>query len=148
MNRATIIGRITKDIELRYTSNGVAFTSIQVAINNGKDKEGNDRPADFVNVQVWDKQAETLAKYQSKGSKILVEGPIKTDSYTSNDGITKYITYVRATRIIFLEKINQNEEEVIVKMNDPVTPADFITSVETQMNFASVFDSEDNGLPF
>lgn len=148
MNRATLIGRITKDIELRYTSNNTAFSSISIAINNGKDKNGNDRPADFVNVQVWDKQAETLAKYQSKGSKILVEGPIKTDSYIGNDGKTKYSTYVRATRIIFLEKVNQNEEEVIIRMNDPVTPADFITPAETQMNFTSVFDSDDNGLPF
>lgn len=148
MNRATLIGRITKDIELRYTTNNTAFTSISIAINNGKDKNGNERPADFVNVQVWDKQAETLAKYQSKGSKILVEGPIKTDSYTSNDGTTKYTTYVRATRIIFLEKANQNEEEVIIRMNDPVTPADFIKQEEPPMNFTSIFDSEDNEMPF
>lgn len=151
MNRATIIGRITKDIELRYTSNGVAFTSIQVAINNGKDKEGNDRPADFVSVRVWDKMAENLEKYQGKGSKILVEGPIKNDSYTADDGTVKYVTYVRATRIMFLDSsssINSKNtaEMTYTSTSNDLSPADFEQPEQKQMDFMETFDPND--IPF
>lgn len=146
MNRATIIGRITKDIELRYTSNGVAFTSIQVAINNGKDKEGNDRPADFVSVRVWDKMAENLEKYQGKGSKILVEGPIKNDSYTADDGTVKYVTYVRATRIMFLDSASSRKntaEMTYTSTSNDLSPADF---EQPEQNFMETFDPND--IPF
>lgn len=149
MNRATIIGRITKDIELRYTSNGVAFTSIQVAINNGKDKEGNDRPADFVSVRVWDKMAENLEKYQGKGSKILVEGPIKNDSYTADDGTVKYVTYVRATRIMFLDSASSRKntaEMTYTSTSNDLSPADFEQPEQKQMDFMETFDPND--IPF
>ncbi len=149
MNRATIIGRITKDIELRYTSNGVAFTSIQVAINNGKDKEGNDRPADFVSVRVWDKMAENLEKYQGKGSKILVEGPIKNDSYTSDDGTVKYVTYVRATKIMFLDSASSRKntaEMTYTSTSNDLSPADFEQTEQKQMDFMETFDPND--IPF
>ncbi len=149
MNRATLIGRITKDIELRYTSNGVAFTSIQVAINNGKDKEGNDRPADFVSVRVWDKMAENLEKYQGKGSKILVEGPIKNDSYTSDDGTVKYVTYVRATKIMFLDSASSRKntaEMTYTSTSNDLTPADFEQPEQKQMDFMETFDPND--IPF
>lgn len=146
MNRATIVGRITKDIELRYTSNGVAFTSIQVAINNGKDKEGNDRPADFVSVRVWDKMAENLEKYQGKGSKILVEGPIKNDSYTADDGTVKYVTYVRATRIMFLDSASSRKntaEMTYTSTSNDLSPADF---EQPEQNFMETFYPND--IPF
>lgn len=153
MNRATIIGRITKDIELRYTSNGVAFTSIHLAINNGKDKEGNDRPADFVSVRVWDKMAENLEKYQGKGSKILVEGPIKNDSYTSDDGTVKYVTYVRATRIMFLDSASSRNTKNTAEMtythtstSNDLSPADFEQPEQKQMDFMETFDPND--IPF
>lgn len=149
MNRATIIGRITKDIELRYTSNGVAFTSIQVAINNGKDKEGNDRPSDFVSVRVWDKMAENLEKYQGKGSKILVEGPIKNDSYTADDGTVKYVTYVRATRIMFLDSASSRKntaEMTYTSTSNDLSPADFEQPEQKQMDFMETFDPND--IPF
>ena len=149
MNRATLIGRITKDIELRYTSNGVAFTSIQVAINNGKDKEGNDRPADFVSVRVWDKMAENLEKYQGKGSKILVEGPIKNDSYTSDDGTVKYVTYVRATKIMFLDSASSRKntaEMTYTSTSNDLSPADFEQTEQKQMDFMETFDLND--IPF
>lgn len=151
MNRATIIGRITKDIELRYTSNGVAFTSIQVAINNGKDKEGNDRPADFVSVRVWDKMAENLEKYQGKGSKILVEGPIKNDSYTADDGTVKYVTYVRAKKIMFLDSASSRNSKNTAEMtytstSNDLSPADFEQPEQKQMDFMETFDPND--IPF
>ena len=149
MNRATIIGRMTKDIELRYTPNGVAFTSIHLAINNGKDKEGNDRPADFVSVRVWDKMAENLEKYQGKGSKILVEGPIKNDSYTADDGTVKYVTYVRATRIMFLDSASSRKntaEMTYTSTSNDLTPADFEQPEQKQMDFMETFDPND--IPF
>ncbi len=153
MNRATLIGRITKDIELRYTSNDVAFTSIQVATSNGKDKEGNDRPADFVNVRVWGKTAENLEKYQGKGSKILVEGPIKNDSYTADDGTVKYVTYVRATRIMFLDSASNKNSKNTAEMtythtstSNDLSPADFEQTEQKQLDFMETFDPND--IPF
>ncbi len=151
MNRATLIGRITKDIELRYTSNDVAFTSIQVATSNGKDKEGNDRPADFVNVRVWGKMAENLEKYQGKGSKILVEGPIKNDNYTADDGTVKYVTYVRATRIMFLDSASNRTSKNTAEMtytstSNDLSPADFEQTEQKQLDFMETFNPND--IPF
>lgn len=153
MNRATIIGRITKDIELRYTNNNTAFSSISIAINNGKDKNGNERPADFVSVRVWDKMAENLEKYQGKGSKILVEGPIKNDSYTADDGTVKYVTYVRATRIMFLDSASSRNSKNTAEMtythtstSNDLTPADFEQPEQKQMDFMETFDPND--IPF
>lgn len=153
MNRATLIGRICNDIELKYTDTNIAHVDIDLAVNNGKDKNGNDRPADFIRVEVWDKLAENLSKYQTKGNKLFVEGPIKTVRWENDLGEKKYKTYVRANNIIFLDSKFENKRDVSSIENydmNLVTPADFEPKAELkpepeQLDILKNFESE---LPF
>lgn len=129
MNNVSIIGRITADIELRATPNGISAVSMFVAINNGKDQDGNERPADFPKVYVYDKQAENLAQYCHKGSLVGITGSIKTRSWDKDDGTKGYETYIRASRVQFLDAKQSN--------NAGIPEPDYIknqSSVETSAN--------------
>lgn len=103
MNNVSIIGRITKDIELRATTSGLPAVSMFVAINNGKDTDGNERPADFPKVYVYDKQAENVNEYCHKGSLVGITGRIKTRTWDKEDGTKGYETYILASRVQFLD---------------------------------------------
>lgn len=103
MNKVILIGRVTKDIELKATQNGTQYVQFDVAIDNGKDKDGNQREADFINCTAWEKLAETLSVYVHKGHKIAVEGQMKTDKYQNEKGENRYKTYVLVRGIKFLE---------------------------------------------
>lgn len=109
MNKAILIGRLTKDVELRYTQSNIACATGDLAINNGKDNEEKDRPADFIRIVVWEKQAENMSRYTHKGSQIAVEGSIKTESWEDEQGVKKYRTYVLARRIMFLDTKKSDE---------------------------------------
>lgn len=95
-------GRLTRDPELRYTGNNIPVATFSLATNRPVTRDG-ERVADFINCIVWNKQAENLAKYQSKGNLIAVEGNIRTDSYKDKDGNTRYKTYVLVNTIEYLE---------------------------------------------
>lgn len=103
MNRVVLIGRLTRDPELRYTSNNIACAEVDIAINNGKNDDGEERPADFIRVVFWDKLAENLAKYQHKGSLIAIGGQIKVQSWDDESGKKRYKTYVLVRNLEFLE---------------------------------------------
>lgn len=141
MNSVCLIGRITKDIELRYTESGIACVSMFIAVNNGKDQEGNERPADFPKIYVYEKPAENTAKYCHKGSLIAITGKIKTRSWDKEDGTKGYETYVVANRIQFLDN-KQNESN---NLPEP----EYATKQEEKDPF-SEFGQEisENELPF
>lgn len=103
MNSVNLIGRITKDIELKTTESGMVATSMFIAINNGKNENGEDKPADFPKICVYEKQAENLAKYCKKGSLVAVTGRLKTRNYEKEDGTKVYETYVIASKVQFLD---------------------------------------------
>ena len=103
MNKVILIGRVTKDIELQSTTSGSQYVQFDVAIDNGKDEEGNPRPAEFVNCTAWKKSAETLSVYVKKGHKVAIEGSIKTDKYQNAEGENRYRTYVLVKGFEFLE---------------------------------------------
>ena len=129
INNVMLIGRITKDIELRYTQSNTACATFDLAISNGKDKEGNDRKADFIRCVTWEKQAENMANYTHKGSQIAIDGSIKTDSYDGEDGKKHYRTYVLARRVKFLDnkKVEEplpEEPDYLTKESDPFTPVE------------------------
>ena len=96
MNKVILIGRLTKDPELRYTpGNGTAVTTLTLAIDNYNSKTG-EKSADFIPVVIWGKQAENTAQYMSKGSQIAISGRIATRSYDAKDGTKRYVTEVVA----------------------------------------------------
>ena len=93
MNSIVLIGRITKDLEIKYTESQKAVCNFSLAVN----RIGQEQ-ADFINVAVWGQQAENLHKYQSKGSLIAVNGSLRVDNYEV-DGQKRYNTYVLANNI-------------------------------------------------
>lgn len=110
MNQVIIIGRITKDIECRYTPGGMAVAKFNIAIDRGKDKDGKDRGADFPTVTVFGRTAENLEKFSGKGLRIAVIGRITTGSY-EKDGHTVYTTEVTADRIEFIDWKGKSDAE-------------------------------------
>ena len=109
MNSVNIIGRLTKDPEVRYTQDQTAVATFTVAINRGKDKNGEDRGADFPRVVAYGRTAENCERYLAKGRLVGIQGRIQTGSYTNKDGATVYTTDVVADRVEFLEWGDRND---------------------------------------
>ena len=103
MNKVVLIGRLTKDPELRYTSSNVPAASFTLAVNRNFQNQNGVREADFINIVMWRKQAETVKKYLTKGSLISIEGRIQTRNYDGADGKKVYVTEVIADNFEFLE---------------------------------------------
>ncbi|MCH4200635.1 MAG: single-stranded DNA-binding protein [Clostridium tyrobutyricum] len=103
MNKVVLIGRLTKDPELRFTpGKGTAVATFNLAVNRRFSKDGQ-READFIPIVIWGKQAESTANYMSKGKLIGISGRIQTRSYEAKDGTRRYVTEVVADEIQFLE---------------------------------------------
>ena len=107
MNNVVLVGRLTRDPELRTTPNGIATCQISLAVNGIPNANG-ERTTDFINITVWRRQAENVSKYCTKGSQVGVVGRIHTRSYDANDGSKRYITEVVADNITFLGSNNRN----------------------------------------
>lgn len=101
MNQIILIGRLTKDPELKYTSSGIAVCSFTLAVNRPFAKEG-DQTADFITIQTWRKLAENCAKYLSKGRQVGVNGRLQIRAYDGNDGSRHWMTEVVAENVEFL----------------------------------------------
>lgn len=103
MNKVIISGRVTKDIEVNYTASQMAVARFSLALDKGKDKDGNSRGADYPNVVVFGRTAENLEKFSGKGLRLEVEGHIQTGSYEDKNGTKHYTTDVVAERIEFID---------------------------------------------
>lgn len=102
MNKAILIGRLTRDPELRTTTSGISSTSFTVAVSRTYTNQNGERETDFINCVAWRKQAENIAKYCKKGSQVAVEGRIQTRSYDAQDGTKRYVTEILADNVTFL----------------------------------------------
>ena len=103
INNLTLVGRLTKDPELKYTGNGTAVATFTLAVNRNFTNQSGEREADFINCVIWRKPAETLAKYAKKGVLIGVTGRIQTRSYDNQQGQKVYVTEVIADNFQLLE---------------------------------------------
>ena len=103
MNKVILIGRLTKDPELRRTPTDVSVVQFTIAVNRPFQQQNGERQADFINCVAWRNQAENLAKYIKKGGQIAVEGSIQTRSYDDPNGVRRFVTEVIASQITFLE---------------------------------------------
>lgn len=103
MNSVNLIGRLTRDPDLRYTDSQLAVARFAIAIDRGKDQNGSDKGADFPNIVVFGKSAENCEKYLSKGKLVAIQGRIQTGSYTNKEGNKVYTTDVVANNVQFLE---------------------------------------------
>lgn len=103
INRVILVGRLTRNPELKYTANGIANLQFSLAVNRAYTGANGERQADFVNCTAWRGTAENMAKFLKKGALIAIEGRIETSSYQANDGSTRYSTYVVCDHVQFLE---------------------------------------------
>lgn len=119
MNKVILIGRLTRDPELRFTAgSGTAVSTFTLAVDRTfKNKDGQ-KEADFINIVVWNKRAEVVANYLRKGSLVAVSGRIQTRSYEGNDGQKKYVTEVVADDFQFLDKKDSSGGASRIPSND------------------------------
>jgi single-strand DNA-binding protein len=110
MNRVVLVGRLTKDPELRYTPNGVATASFTLAVNRSFTNANGEREADFINCVVWRRSAENVSNFLKKGSLAGVDGRIQTRSYENNEGKRIFVTEVMAESVQFLDSKGANNQ--------------------------------------
>ena len=128
MNKAFLIGRLTKDPELRYSSSNAAIVNFSIAIDRQYTNNQGQRETDFINIVAFQKQAENIKKYVTKGSLVAVDGRIQTRNYEDKDGKRVYVTEVVADRVQFLSTKGSTSDGVSSAPLDNVSPADFQTN--------------------
>lgn len=137
MNTVALIGRTTRDIDLRRTGNGTAVASFTLAVN--RDFKTNDgQEADFIQCVAWKKTAELLEQYVHKGDRIAVNGSIRTRNYEDSHGRTVYVTEVLVNHVEFLETKNREQSNY---NNNGHTDSDNFNDNEN-------FELEKDDLPF
>lgn len=121
LNRIVLIGRLTKDPELRYTPNGKPVASMTLAVDRAFKGANGEKETDFINIVVWGKQAESSAEYLAKGKLAAVDGRLQIRTYDGTDGQKKWITEVVADNVRFLspkteqiagDEINFSDEDI------------------------------------
>ena len=117
MNKTIFIGRISSDLNIKYTPNGNSVCEFNLAVNRPikKDKE---KETDFINCVIWGKQAENLVNYQQKGNMIAVDGRYQIDKYQNEQGENRYKHYILVNTIQFLES---KKEEITIKQEKEET---------------------------
>lgn len=103
INRVVLVGRLTRDADLRYTQSGLAVASFTLAVDRNYTNQSGSRDADFLNCVIWRKQAETLSNYTHKGSLIGVDGRLQSRSYENQQGQKVYVTEVIVDNFSLLE---------------------------------------------
>ena len=144
MNTVILIGRLTKNVELRYTQNETPVATTTLAVNRQKNKNGN-QEADFINLVIWNKLAETMDKYCKKGDKIGVLGKIQTRSYEDSNNNKRYVTEVIVESIEFLEPKSKEVQEE--KTNSEIIK-DVMTDKDPFEEFGQSISVDDEELPF
>ena len=149
MNKVVLIGRLTKDPELRYTSSNVPAASFTLAVNRNFQNQNGVREADFINIVMWRKQAETAKKYLTKGSLISIEGRIQTRNYDGADGKKVYVTEVIADNFEFLESKGQRASQPSIDL-PPLPEETPTTNVndEPYIDFGDTIELSDDDVAF
>ncbi len=148
MNKVILIGRLTKDPELKTTASGIASTNFSVAVQRNFTNQNGEREADFINCVAWRKQAENIAKYCNKGSQVAVDGRIQVRSYDGQDGTKKYVTEVVADNVTFLGSKNNNSGN---DYTPNTSESDIVTTDVSEDPFKDFGSEEvlsDDDLPF
>lgn len=144
MNRVILTGRITKELEVRYTSNNNAVCEFTIATNRPVTRDG-EKQADFINCTVFGTQAENLQKYQGKGSLIAVDGEIRVDQWKNEQGENRYKTYVFVSKVEYLG--NKPKEETTEKTDGEIL-RDVVNDVDPYADFGQQIQIDESDLPF
>lgn len=133
LNRIVLIGRLTKDPELRYTPNGKAVASFTLAVDRPFKNQQGEREADFINIVVWGQQAENCANYLSKGKLAAADGRLQIRTFDGQDGQRRWVTEVVADTVKFLS---------------PKSSSDQGSGFASSENFGSEVSFSDDDIPF
>ena len=136
MNKVVIIGRTTKDIEIKATSTGTSVVEFSVAVRRNFKNANGENESDFFNCVAYSKLAETIGRYVKKGDMIGLEGRLQTRNYTNREGKKVYVTEIIAENIEFLQTKKQEEQKPSFADDDPFKNANLVEV------------SDDEGLPF
>ena len=160
MNRVILVGRITRDPELRTSPNNVSFVAFTIAVNRLSASANGEREADFINIVVWRKQAENVKNYLNQGSQVAIDGRLQTRSYDGEDGKKRYVTEVIADNVQFLDtkasRENMNNNTGFNNTPSDMSPSSFSdqpsNSVDVKSDpfadFGSSIEINDDELPF
>lgn len=155
MNKVFLIGRLTRDPELRYTSSNIAVATFSLAVDRNFSNAAGEREADFINIVVWRKQAENVKNYMHKGSQVAIDGRIQTRSYDDTDGKKRYVTEVVADNVQFLD--SKGSGNIATTSTSEPTPYDFASQSEPKTtdvkndpfaDFGNNIEISDDDLPF
>ena len=113
INNVVLVGRLTKDAELRYTQSNVAVATFTLAVNRAFKSENGEREADFINCVMWRKQAENLANWAKKGALIGITGRIQTRTYDNQQGQRVYVTEVVAENFQLMEFKKDGSQQTV-----------------------------------
>ncbi len=160
MNKVVLIGRLTRDPELRYTGSNTPVATFTLAVNRNFSNQQGEREADFINIVVWRKQAENVKNYLTQGSQAAVEGRLQTRSYDDQNGQKRYVTEVVADNVEFLGSKNSSGNTNMngfANDNAGPSPRDFGNEPEPKgtdvdsnpfADFGSSIEISDDELPF
>lgn len=143
MNKVILTGRLTRDPELRYTANNKAVCDFTIATNRPVVRDG-ERVADFINCRVWNKTAENLDKYQTKGNMIAVSGRMQVETYQDKEGKNRRNTYVLVEDLEYLEQKKESKQGETKQPEEENEFKDFKATTEVQYQF----DYTEEELPF
>jgi len=151
VNKILLVGRITKDLELKQTQSGISYVRFTIAVDRSHSNANNERITDFISCIVWRAQAENLVKYQGKGSLISIEGSLMVNNYESNGTRTTF-TEVSCDNIRFLERRDARPAPTNNTPFEPNEPINFNKPITNDApnneisDFSSIDDDDD--LPF
>ena len=144
INNVVLVGRMTKDADLRYTAQGQAVATLTLTVNRNFKNQNGEREADFINIVIWRQQAENLANWAKKGALIGITGRIQTRNYENQQGQRVYVTEVVADSFQLLEA-RQNQNGQGQSGNNAVP--DFSRN-ESSFGNSNPMDISDDDLPF
>jgi single-strand DNA-binding protein len=142
LNNVVLVGRMTRDAELRYTPQNQAVATFTLAVNRNFKNANGEREADFINCVIWRQQAENLANWAKKGVLIGITGRIQTRSYENQQGQRVYVTEIIADNFQLLESRNQSQDKAQTNSNEV---PDFSRDNNSSGN---PMDISDDDLPF
>lgn len=158
MNKVFLVGRLTRDFDLRYGANNTAVARTSIAVDRQFSNQNGEREADFINIVAFGNRAETMKKYLTKGSQIAISGRIQTGSYDASDGRKIYTTDIVIEEFQFLDSKGSRQVEnnnTNVNSTNDVTPYDFSnespsnnTETDPFKDFGDKIEIDDSDLPF
>ena len=143
INNVVLVGRMTREAELRYTPSNIAVATFTLAVNRDYKSENGEREADFINVVLWRQAAENLANWTKKGSLVGVTGRIQTRNYDNQQGQRVYVTEVVADRFQLLESRGESQGQ-----GQSQNAAPNFARESNQYGATNPLDISDDDLPF